>query len=51
MVNNVVYTLQTSVGFAVLSRDANVTAAVAGGAVFVACLLWLRRVAPGPTPA
>jgi membrane protease YdiL (CAAX protease family) len=51
VVNNVVYTLQTSLGFAVLSRDANVTAAVAGGAVFVACLLWLRRVAPGPTPA
>jgi membrane protease YdiL (CAAX protease family) len=51
VVNNVVYTLQTALGFAVLSRDANVTAAVAGGAVFVACLLWLRRVAPGATPA
>ena len=51
VVNNVVYTLQTALGFSVLSRDANVTAAVAGGAVFVACLLWLQRVAPGPTPA
>jgi hypothetical protein len=51
VVNNVVFTLQTALGFAVLSRDANVTAVVVGGAVFVACLLWLRRVAPGPTPA
>jgi hypothetical protein len=50
VVNNVVYTLQTALGFAVLSRDANVTALVAGGAVFVVSLLWLRRVAPGPTP-
>jgi len=50
VVNNVVYTLQTAMGFAVLSRDANVMALVAGGAAFVACLLWLRRVTPGPTP-
>jgi len=51
VVNNVVFTLQAALGFAALSRDANVTAAVVGGAVFVACLLWLRRVAPGPTLA
>jgi membrane protease YdiL (CAAX protease family) len=50
VVNNVVYTLQTALGFAVLSRDANVMALVAGGVAFVACLLWLRRVTPGPTP-
>jgi membrane protease YdiL (CAAX protease family) len=41
--NNVVYTLQTALGFAVLSREANLVAAAAGALVFVACLLWLRR--------
>ncbi len=51
VVNNVVYTLQTALGFAVLGRDANVVAAVAGGAVFLACVLWLRRVMPRPAPA
>jgi membrane protease YdiL (CAAX protease family) len=51
VVNNIVYTLQTALGFAVLGRDANVMAAVVGPAVFVACVLWLRRAAPRPTPA
>jgi uncharacterized protein len=48
VVNNVVYTLQTALGFAVLSRDANVTFVVVGTALFVACVLWLRRAAPSP---
>jgi membrane protease YdiL (CAAX protease family) len=51
VVNNIVYTLQTALGFGVLSRDVNAVAAVAGAAVFVACVLWLRRMTPGPTPA
>jgi membrane protease YdiL (CAAX protease family) len=51
VVNNVVYTLQTALGFGVLGRDANVLAAVAGGAVFLACVLWLRRALPPPAAA
>jgi membrane protease YdiL (CAAX protease family) len=51
VVNNIVWTLQTALGFGVLSRDVNVVATVAGVGVFVACVLWLRRAAPRPTPA
>jgi membrane protease YdiL (CAAX protease family) len=51
VVNNVVYTLQTALGFAVLGREANVMAVVVGAVVFLACVFWLRRVAPRPTPA
>ena len=51
VVNNIVWTLQTALGFGVLSRDANAIAVVAGVAVFVACVLWLRRATPGPTTA
>jgi membrane protease YdiL (CAAX protease family) len=48
VVNNVAYTLQTALGFAVTGRDANVKAAVASAVVFVACVVWLRRAAPTP---
>jgi membrane protease YdiL (CAAX protease family) len=51
VVNNVVWTLQTALGFGVLSRDVNVIAVVVGVAVFVVCVLWLRRAMPRPTPA
>jgi membrane protease YdiL (CAAX protease family) len=51
VVNNVVYTLQTALGYGVLSRDANVVAALAGTAIFVACIVWLRRAAPPATVA
>ena len=51
VVNNVVYILQTALGFAVLGREANLAAVVTGTAVFVACVVWLRRVAPRSTPA
>ncbi|HEX2440226.1 MAG TPA: hypothetical protein VHT71_18075, partial [Methylomirabilota bacterium] len=46
VINNVVYTLQTALGFAVLGRDANVLAAAACALVFVVCMLWLRRAVP-----
>jgi membrane protease YdiL (CAAX protease family) len=49
--NNVVFTLQTALGFAVLARETNVAAVVVGTAVFVVCVLWLRRTAPRTTPA
>ena len=51
VVNNVVYTLQTALGLAVVGRDANLTAAAVGAALVVACVLWVRRAAPGPTAA
>jgi membrane protease YdiL (CAAX protease family) len=51
VVNNVVYTLQAALGATVVGREANLVAAVAGAAIFVACVLWIRRAAPGPTPA
>jgi membrane protease YdiL (CAAX protease family) len=51
VVNNVVSTMQTALGFGVLSRDHNAIASVACAVVFVACVLWLRRATPGPTPA
>lgn len=48
--NNIVYTLQTALGFAVLGRDANLIAAAVGAVLVVLCVLWLRRATPGPTP-
>jgi membrane protease YdiL (CAAX protease family) len=46
VVNNVVFTLQTAVGFAVLDRDANLIAAAVGPVLVVLCVLWLRRARP-----
>lgn len=46
VVNNVVYTLQTALGYAVLGHEANVLAAAGGAVVFVGCVLWLRRAMP-----
>ena len=51
VVNNVVYTLQTALGFNIVGRDANLIAVVAGGAVFVACALWVRHTAVALPPA
>jgi membrane protease YdiL (CAAX protease family) len=47
VVNNVVFTLQTAVGFAVLDRDANLIAAAVGPVLVVLCVLWLRWATPG----
>ena len=50
--NNIVYTLQTALSVTVIGRDANVVAAAVSGAVFVGCVLWVKRTAPPPpTPA
>ncbi|TMQ27035.1 MAG: CPBP family intramembrane metalloprotease [Candidatus Rokuibacteriota bacterium] len=52
VVNNIVYTLQTALSVTVIGRDANVVAAAVSGAVFVGCVLWVKRTAPPPpTPA
>jgi membrane protease YdiL (CAAX protease family) len=51
VVNNTVYTLQTALGVAVVGREANLAAAALGAALFVGCVWWIRRAAPGPTPA
>jgi membrane protease YdiL (CAAX protease family) len=51
VVNNVVYTLQPALGLVVVGREANLFAVGAGTLVFVACVLWVRRTAPGPAPA
>jgi len=51
VVNNVLYTLQTALGFNIVGRDANLVAVVAGGAVFVACALWVRHTAVALPPA
>jgi uncharacterized protein len=45
IVNNVVYTLQTALGVTVQGRDANLIAAPIAAAVFVGCVLWVRRAA------
>jgi uncharacterized protein len=50
VVNNVVYTLQTALGFGVLGREANLLAVTLGPMLLVACVLWVRRAAPGPAP-
>jgi membrane protease YdiL (CAAX protease family) len=49
VVNNVTFTLQTALGLAVVGREANVKAVMASVAVFVACVVWLRRVTPRAT--
>lgn len=49
VVNNIVFTLQTSLGGTVREPGAQGWLAVAAAAVFVGCLLWLRRAAP-PRP-
>jgi uncharacterized protein len=46
VVNNVVAIGQTALGFAVMGRDVSVILVVAGTAVFVASVLWLRRAVP-----
>jgi membrane protease YdiL (CAAX protease family) len=51
VVNNVVYTLQTALGVSVVGREANLAAAAIGVALFVGCVWWIRRAAPGPAPA
>jgi membrane protease YdiL (CAAX protease family) len=48
--NNVVFTLQTAMGFAVLDRDTNLVAAAAGSVLVVLCVLWLRRATPDGRP-
>ena len=45
IVNNVLYTLQTALGFTAQGRDANLIAAPIAAAVFVGCVLWVRRAA------
>jgi hypothetical protein len=49
VVNNVVFTLQTAMGFAVPDRNANLVAVAVGTVLVVLCVLWVRRAAPGPT--
>jgi membrane protease YdiL (CAAX protease family) len=51
VVNNVVYTLQTALGVTAVGREANLAAAAVGATLFVGCVWWIRRAAPGPTPA
>lgn len=51
VVNNVVYTLQTALGLAVVGREANLGAALAGVALFAGCIWWIRRAAPPATSA
>lgn len=50
VVNNIVYTLQTALGVAVVGRDANLAAAAVGAVLFVGCVWWIRRASPGPAP-
>lgn len=51
IVNNVIYTLQTALGFNVVGLQANLIALAAGTAVFIACALWVARTpAPAPPP-
>lgn len=46
VVNNVVFTLQTAMGGPVRDPGTHGWMAIGGAAVFVACLVWLRREAP-----
>lgn len=50
VVNNVVFTLQTAAGGGVEGRTTHGWVAAAAAAVFVACLLWLRRARPAGAP-
>lgn len=51
VVNNAVYTLQISLGVTLEGRAGNAALAIACVVVFVACLAWLKRVAPPPAAA
>jgi membrane protease YdiL (CAAX protease family) len=51
VVNNVVYKLQTALGLDLVGRDGNLAVTAIAAAVVVACVLWVRRAAPGPTEA
>ena len=51
VVNNIVYTLQTALGGTLEDRRSNAAVAAACALLFAACLAWLRRVQPPPTPA
>jgi hypothetical protein len=46
VVNNTVYTLQTALGVNVVGREANLAAVMLSAAVFLGCVLWIRRAAP-----
>jgi len=51
IVNNVIYTLQTALGFNPVGRRDNLIAVAAGTVVFVGCALWVARTpAPPPLP-
>ena len=50
VVNNIVYTLQTAAGLAIVGERANEIAVAATAVVFVACALWVAR-SPAPPPA
>ena len=45
IVNNVLYTLQTALGITLPGRRANLIAVPIAAAVFVGCVLWVRRAA------
>jgi hypothetical protein len=51
VVNNIVYTLQTALGVTVMGRETNLAAAAVSAVLFVGCVWWIRRAAPGPAPA
>ncbi len=51
VVNNVVYTLQTALGGTVTDTGTNLVLALAGAALFVAVIGWLRTARPPATPA
>jgi membrane protease YdiL (CAAX protease family) len=51
ILNNVIYTLQTALGVNIVGRDANIVAVLLAGGIFVACVLFVRRATPPPTPA
>jgi membrane protease YdiL (CAAX protease family) len=51
VVNNIVYTLQTALDITVVGREANLVTAGVCTVLFVGCVWWIRRAAPGPAPA
>jgi membrane protease YdiL (CAAX protease family) len=51
IVNNVVATLQAALGGTITDRATNAVVAAACALLFALCLAWLRRAAPGDTPA
>jgi membrane protease YdiL (CAAX protease family) len=50
VINNIIYTLQTALGVVVVGREANLVAVAVGAGVFLVCVWWVRRTAPGPAP-